>query len=362
MPSDTPKNVLIVDDEKDLLLSLVDGFKPHAARFSVLTAGNGKEALELLSSTRVDLVLTDLKMPVMDGFELLAQMSHKHRTVPAIVMTAYGTPDTELHVKEFGGFRYLEKPVDFEELGRMILDTLEAGPRSVIQGITLPALLQLVEMEQKTCTLTVRSGDKTAWLYFSDGTLLDAESGRSRGPEVVYEIVCWEDAQIEVDSFCPDKPKTIDQPLGQILLEAHRIFDERRREQAEGEKERSEEMVNGARSSTDVLEDFLKIPGVTSAVVVGRDGFVIESAGGGAHVDVEDLGAALAHAVNGIEEMGSELAISAFQDMFVEYGKAVIMCKPVGEAVIVLLAPDASKLGIIRHKTKSLVEELTEFF
>jgi predicted regulator of Ras-like GTPase activity (Roadblock/LC7/MglB family) len=304
----------------------------------------------------------------MDGFQLLARMSRSHRTVPVMVMTAYGTPETERQIHELGSFQYLEKPVDFDELGQKILATLEAGPRSLIQGITLPALMQLVELEQKTCTLTVRSGERTVWLYFTDGALVDAESDTSRGPEVVYEAVGWEEAEIEVDSFCPERNRVIEQPLNMILLEAHRILDEQRRKRAEEAEarrqatERSEEMVNGARSSTDVLEDFLKVPGVSSAVVVGRDGFVIESSGGGAHVDVEDLGAALAHAVNGIEEMGSELAVSSFQDLFVEYGRAVIMCKPVGEAVIGLVAPDASKLGIIRHKTKPLVEELGQFF
>ena len=97
-------------------------------------------------------------------------------------------------------------------------------------------------------------------------------------------------------------------------------------------------------------------------MVVGRDGFMIEAAGGTSSVSVDDLGAALAHAVNGIEEMGQELEIKQFQDLFVEYGRAVIMCRPVGDAIIAVVAPDASKLGIIRHKVKPLVEELADLF
>lgn len=115
------------------------------------------------------------------------------------------------------------------------------------------------------------------------------------------------------------------------------------------------------RDTNEVLEDLLKVPGVDAVVIVGRDGFAIESAGR-AKVNVDELGASLAHVVNGIEEMGSELEIESFNDIFVEYGRAVIMCRPVGDALCAVVTPDASKLGIIRHKTKKLFQELGEFF
>jgi len=116
------------------------------------------------------------------------------------------------------------------------------------------------------------------------------------------------------------------------------------------------------RDSTAVLNDLLTVPGIDAVVVVGRDGFVIESAGNSTRINIDELGASLAHAINGIEEMGSELKINLFQDMFIEYGRAVILCKPVGDAVAVVIAPDASKLGIIRHKIKKYFEELDLLF
>jgi len=121
-------------------------------------------------------------------------------------------------------------------------------------------------------------------------------------------------------------------------------------------------MQQTERGSTEVLNDLLEIPGVDAVVVVGRDGFVIESAGSSARVNIDELGASLAHSINGIEEMGSELNVNKFQDMFIEYGRAVIMCRPVGDAVAAIITPDASKLGIIRHKTKKLFEELGQSF
>jgi predicted regulator of Ras-like GTPase activity (Roadblock/LC7/MglB family) len=129
-----------------------------------------------------------------------------------------------------------------------------------------------------------------------------------------------------------------------------------------GDDERSKDMALSGRSSTEVLEDLLKVPGVDAVVVVGRDGFVIEMAGSSTRVTIDALGAALAHAINGIEEMGNELRIDVFSDLFIEYGRAVLMCRPVGDAVAVLVTPDASKLGIIRHKAKPFFEELKHLF
>jgi CheY-like chemotaxis protein len=67
------KTVLVVDDEKSFLLSLEEGLR-HSADFRTITAENGKRAVEALGKNKVDLVVTDLNMPEMDGFQLMAYM------------------------------------------------------------------------------------------------------------------------------------------------------------------------------------------------------------------------------------------------------------------------------------------------
>ncbi len=124
--------------------------------------------------------------------------------------------------------------------------------------------------------------------------------------------------------------------------------------------ERREEHI--MRESTEILSDLLKVPGVDAVVVAGRDGFIIEAAGSSNRVNIDDLGAAIANTINGIEEMGTELNVNKFNDLFIEYGRAVIMCKPVGDAIAAIITPDASKLGIIRHKASKLFDELKEIF
>lgn len=107
------REVLVVDDEEPLLLTISEGLSIYRKYFNLHTATNGTEAVKVLKSSPViDLVVTDLSMPKMDGFELLAYMNRNYPKIPVILMTAYGTPKIEEIVSSMGLYRYLEKPLD----------------------------------------------------------------------------------------------------------------------------------------------------------------------------------------------------------------------------------------------------------
>jgi CheY-like chemotaxis protein len=118
------KHVLIVEDEKTVQLTLLDGLRKYEKEFRVLTAENGMIAKEVLEKLPVDLIVTDLKMPGMDGFELLSLIRRDHPYIPVIVMTAFGNPELEKWLESVGIFAYLEKPIDFAELTNKILSAL----------------------------------------------------------------------------------------------------------------------------------------------------------------------------------------------------------------------------------------------
>jgi CheY-like chemotaxis protein len=118
------KHVLIVEDEKTVQLTILDGLRKYEKEFRVLSAENGMVAKEVLEKLHVDLVVTDLKMPGMDGFELLSYIRKNRPYLPVIVMTAFGNPELENWLRSVGVFAYLEKPVDFTELTNKILSAL----------------------------------------------------------------------------------------------------------------------------------------------------------------------------------------------------------------------------------------------
>lgn len=223
---DTMKTVLLVDDEKLFLSSLTEGLSAYRDEFTVATAGNGQQALEVLDSQAVDMVVTDLKMPVMDGFQLLANMMYRHPLVPVIVMTAFGTPDIEDRLRDFGNFGYLEKPIDFQNLADKVRNGLAQNATGHIKGITLFSFLQLLEMEKKTCTLKIKSRGRAGVLYLDGGELVNAICDGIEGEEAAQEIVCWEETEIEIVNIIKKLVRRINKPLPNILMEAAQMKDE----------------------------------------------------------------------------------------------------------------------------------------
>jgi two-component system NtrC family response regulator len=108
------ETVLIVDDEKNYPLIL--GAVLEEEGFETLTANSGDEALEILEHSDIDLVLTDMKMPSMDGIELLERIKEKNPDLPVIMMTAYGTVEKAVEAMQKGAYNYILKPFDNESL------------------------------------------------------------------------------------------------------------------------------------------------------------------------------------------------------------------------------------------------------
>jgi len=108
------ETILIVDDEKNYLTILSALLEDEG--FEVLTAPGGSEALEVHKSSDLDLILTDMKMPKMDGIELLENIKENDPDLPVIMMTAHGTVDKAVEAMQKGAYTYILKPFDNERL------------------------------------------------------------------------------------------------------------------------------------------------------------------------------------------------------------------------------------------------------
>jgi len=104
------KNVVMVDDDREMLSAVQEGLEKYQETFSLITAGNGLEAIDYLEKNTVSLVVTDLKMPEMDGFSLLAHIMEHYPYIPVITVTGYSTPEMEKLSKEGGSIGYIKKP------------------------------------------------------------------------------------------------------------------------------------------------------------------------------------------------------------------------------------------------------------
>ena len=108
------ETILVVDDEKNYLLVLSAVLEDEG--YEVLTAQGGYEALEIQKSSDLDLILSDMKMPAMDGIELLENIKALDPDLPVIMMTAHGTIDKAVEAMQKGAYSYILKPFDNERL------------------------------------------------------------------------------------------------------------------------------------------------------------------------------------------------------------------------------------------------------
>jgi len=107
--------ILVVDDEA-LIREMIKKGLTQIGGFNVEVAQNGKEAIEKLEKDVFDLVLTDLKMPEMDGLELLKNIKGTRPEVMVILMTAYGSIETAVEAMRIGANDYITKPINFDDL------------------------------------------------------------------------------------------------------------------------------------------------------------------------------------------------------------------------------------------------------
>ena len=117
--------ILIVDDELNMRLVLSAMLKKEG--FEVASASNGREALQILKSSKIAVVVTDLKMPDIDGMELLTRISEKHPEIPVIMITAHGTVATAVEALKKGALDYITKPFDLDEFKNVISKAIKTS-------------------------------------------------------------------------------------------------------------------------------------------------------------------------------------------------------------------------------------------
>jgi two-component system response regulator HydG len=117
------KNILLVDDHKSFRDSLAKVLNNEG--YKVFAANDGEEALDILRQEHINLILTDLKMPKMDGVELLRVAKTLHPEVEVILITGFGTVDTAVTAMKDGAFDYIQKPFKPRDIIKLVRKALE---------------------------------------------------------------------------------------------------------------------------------------------------------------------------------------------------------------------------------------------
>ena len=110
------KRILIVDDEESVVFFLGESLTELGAKYEVETACSGEEALEKMAAHHFDLVITDLRMPGVDGLELVEQVGKRYPQTHLILMTAFGSDQVAAEARRLHVYRYITKPFRVEDL------------------------------------------------------------------------------------------------------------------------------------------------------------------------------------------------------------------------------------------------------
>jgi len=124
------KKLLIVDDQAGIRILLAEVF--GAEGYETFQAANGKDALAIVREHSPDLVLLDMKIPGMDGLEILKQIKEINRDIKVIMMTAYGELDIIRQATELGALMNFTKPFDIDELRLAVSAQLDGGASSSV--------------------------------------------------------------------------------------------------------------------------------------------------------------------------------------------------------------------------------------
>ena len=234
------KNLLLVDsDAKSLRVMEVSLRK---AGFSVTTAVNGIDALEKARISPPELVLSDIKMPEMDGFEFCRQLKQepKLENVPFIFLTAEKSIDYKVKGLELGVDDYLTKPIYIKEIITRIKILLEKkekeslerrDPRSGFSGdladMGVVDLIQTIEIGRKSgCIRFARDDETKGTIYFRNGKVIDAETGSLRGEPAVYRLLVWNEGSFEIEFGNIDREDVVTLSSQGLLMEGMRRLDE----------------------------------------------------------------------------------------------------------------------------------------
>lgn len=219
------KTLLVVDREISNL-SMISALFESYRDVRVLGTDSVKRAANILNKVDVNLVLFELSMPNDNGIRLLMYMRKRYPDLPVLAMTRQYTPAIEARVRPYQPLEVFHKPIEPERFMARLTELMNLKHGYTIQGISLSSYLQLVELEQKTCTLLLMQGKRSGTIHCRNGEVISAQSNGTRGAQAVYDMLFWADAVIEVTESCETVEREINLSITHLLIEGHCRMDE----------------------------------------------------------------------------------------------------------------------------------------
>lgn len=230
----TRKRFLFVDDDAAFLGILRDLFlEMSRGSWDISTASNHAEMLAQLQRQRMDLIVLDVGMPVMDGVQLLRLLARTHPNQQIVMLTSTINEETRKACLDNGAVLFLQKPIaraDFSAI-HSALDALASarsseGFQGVMQRVGLHEVLQFECLGRRSSILEVFTGNVRGNIYICDGSIVHAESGKLQGEVALYSLLALRGGGFNLLPFQEPAARTIEGSWEMLLMEAARLSDE----------------------------------------------------------------------------------------------------------------------------------------
>ncbi|MBT8355191.1 MAG: DUF4388 domain-containing protein [Flavobacteriaceae bacterium] len=222
------KNILLLTSNESQLESIVNTCKTWGDEdLSFIPVEDENEAVSIALNDSADLLICDVAARTRSEIDKLYKFTYSIPYVPCIAII-----NSKIHKAEdllkVGVSCCLETPYHPLELYRWTFELLEVSTSSVIKGIPIHSLVQMLETEGKTCTLKVKSEKDAGFLFVKNGSIVSAEHGPLTKDDAVYSVLALENSLVEIKHYNGLRKRDIHQNAMSLIMEALRLQDERK--------------------------------------------------------------------------------------------------------------------------------------
>lgn len=226
--------ILLADDDPDLLELYREMLAQLPGHPEIQTAAGGARALAMLEAEPFQVLICDLKMPKLDGLQVLAIVRRKYPDLRTVALTAEVDEQFRSRAYALGVDLFWTKPATEHET-RLFLECVASliGRESEVgfRGVQTRSLMDIIQMEclsQSSAVLRITNGPLSGKIWIQDGELIDAEAADLGGEPAFQKILSWKAGNFEMLPAEPSRPRQILKSYNALLLESAQALDESR--------------------------------------------------------------------------------------------------------------------------------------
>jgi CheY-like chemotaxis protein len=224
--------ILLLDDDPDVLDLYQQMLLQLPSEPEVHISSSGASAMTMLDAEPFSILISDLKMPRMDGLQVLAIVRRKYPQLRTVVLTGVADPQMRARAYAMGIDIYLEKPTNEKEISffkdciESLLDSEHSGGFRGVQSKSLVDLIQLECLSGSSCILKITNGKLEGRIWIQNGDVYDSATQDVEGEEAFRRILSWRAGNFEIVPIDSERPRKIMTSYQGLLLDTAQAMDE----------------------------------------------------------------------------------------------------------------------------------------